>query len=297
MKITKLNEFKVKPIKIKKDDRVSYGHDLFPQVYHSTFLCAKTKSGKTTALLRMLENCAGKKTKFIVFCSTIYKDALWRTFMKMVKSKNKKIEKLNEKRLLEEKEPIPLIEFHAFTSLYDYDERGREQNILNQLVKKLEEDYIDDSDSDSDTDTDEEQEHDIIMTNDNRQNKKRKEKKELYQAPDYIIVLDDLSTELKSPALVSLLKKSRHNKLQVIISSQYYHDLLPAGRLQLDYILLWKNMNDEKLKIVHGDSNLPIDEETFIKLYHAITDGSYNFMYIDKNQGTIRKNFNELIEL
>ena len=295
MKITKLNEFKVKPIKVKKDDRLSYGHNLFPQVYHSSFLCAKTKSGKTTALLRMLENCAGKKTKFIVFCSTIYKDNLWRTFMKMIKSKNKKIEKKNEQILLEEKEPIPLIEFHAFTSLYDYDEKGREQNILNQLVKKLEEDYIDESDSDSDTES--EQEHEIIMTNDSRNKKTKKEKIEQYASPDYIIVLDDLSSELKSPALVSLLKKSRHNKLQVIISSQYYHDLLPAGRLQLDYILLWKNMNDEKLKIVHADSNLPIDEETFIKLYHAITDGSYNFMYIDKSTGTIRKNFNELIEL
>jgi len=294
MKITNINNFKVKKIKIKNDERESIGHDLFEQVYNSSFLCAKTKSGKTTTLLRILENCAGKNTKFIVFCSTIYKDTLWRTFIKMVKSRNKKIEKMNEKREINEQKPIPLIEFHAFTSIYDYNEKGREINILNDLIKNIETDCSDsDSDSDSDASCSDEE---IIMTNDNRNRKVKKEKKEKYMYPEYIIVLDDISTELKNPALVSLLKKSRHNKLQIIISSQYYHDLLPASRMQLDYILLWKNMNDEKLKIVHADSNLPIDEDTFIKLYHAITDNTYNFMYIDKLQGKIRKNFNELIE-
>jgi len=293
MKTTKINNFKVKPIKLQKDERESIGHHLFSQVYNTSFLCAKTKSGKTTTLLRILENCAGKKTRFIVFCSTIYKDQLWRAFMSMIKHKNKKIEKMNDRRSEQDKEPYPIIEFHAFTSLYDYDERGKEHNILFELVKQLEEQTIDtDSESESDSDEDET----ILKFNDKRM-KVKKEKPEKYISPDYIIVLDDLSTELKSPQLVSLLKKSRHNKLQIIISSQYYHDLLPAGRLQLDYILLWKNMNDEKLKIVHSDSNLPISEEEFIKLYHMITDNTYNFMYIDKGSGTIRKNFDELIEL
>lgn len=293
MKITKINNFKVKPIKVKKDDRISVGHQLFPQVYNSSFLCAKTKSGKTTALLRILENCAGKKTKFIVFCSTIYKDKLWKEFRKLIKIKNKIIERRNIKREEQDKEPLPLIEFQPFTSLYDYDEKGREINLLFHLVKKLEDEGYD---SESESESESEEENSILVNNDKRR-KIKKEKEEKYISPEYIIVLDDLSNELKSPHLVSLLKKSRHNRLQIIISSQYYHDLLPAGRMQLDYILLWKNMPDEKLKIVYADSNLPIDEETFIKLYHTITDGTFDFMYIDKGTAQIRKNFDELIEI
>jgi hypothetical protein len=37
-------------------------------------------------------------------------------------------------------------------------------------------------------------------------------------------LLDDLSTELKSPLLTKLLKENRHFKTKVIISSQYYKD-------------------------------------------------------------------------
>lgn len=57
--------------------------------------------------------------------------------------------------------------------------------------------------------------------------KKKKSKKSKYLAPEYMIIFDDLSSELKSRSLLSLLKFNRHFKAKLIISSQWLHDLLP----------------------------------------------------------------------
>ena len=67
--------------------------------------------------------------------------------------------------------------------------------------------------------------------------KKKKVKKSKYRCAEYMIVLDDLSNELKSKSLLTLLKKNRHYKSKIIISSQWLHDLLPESRKQIDVIL------------------------------------------------------------
>ncbi len=62
-------------------------------------------------------------------------------------------------------------------------------------------------------------------------------------------VLDDLSTELKSKSLVVLLKKSRHFG-SVFISSQWWHDLDPQSRAQIDYGLIYGGQREDKLEIM-----------------------------------------------
>src|SRR3954464_2715806 len=79
------------------------------------------------------------------------------------------------------------------------------------------------------------------------------QKKSKHQAPEYIIVFDDLSSELKSPSLLSLLKWNRHYKSKLIISSQWLHDLLPESRKQLDLFLIFKGFPKEKLALIHRD--------------------------------------------
>src|SRR6185437_11733738 len=70
--------------------------------------------------------------------------------------------------------------------------------------------------------------------------KRKKERVSKYQAPEYIIIFDDLSSELKSRSLLSLLKFNRHFKSKLIISSQWLHDLLPESRKQIDLFLIFK---------------------------------------------------------
>lgn len=71
----RINNQKVKAIPIPDEDkRPIKGFDICEEVYANIFLCARKKSGKTSALFKILKECASKKTIIVVFCSTCYKD-------------------------------------------------------------------------------------------------------------------------------------------------------------------------------------------------------------------------------
>ena len=62
----------------------------------------------------------------------------------------------------------------------------------------------------------------VIKSNDeeDEEGKPRKPRKSKHQAPEYMIIFDDLKSKLKSRSLLDLLKKNRHYKTKLIISSQ-----------------------------------------------------------------------------
>ena len=76
--LKQINDRTVKKIYIPEEDvRPVKGFDVCPEVFSNIFLCAKKKSGKTSATFTLLKNCVGKDTIIIVFCSTVYKDSNW----------------------------------------------------------------------------------------------------------------------------------------------------------------------------------------------------------------------------
>ena len=92
--------------------------------------------------------------------------------------------------------------------------------------------------------------------------------------------------------MVSLLKKNRHFKSKIIISSQYWNDLLPSSRKQMDNIMIFKSIPENKLKEIYHDADLSIDYATFIKLYKYATKEPFSFLYIDCNDNSFRRCFN-----
>ena len=62
-----------------------------------------------------------------------------------------------------------------------------------------------------------------------------------------MIVLDDLSNELKSKSLLTLLKKNGHYRSKIIISSQWLHDLLPESRKQIALFMVFKGFPEKKI--------------------------------------------------
>ena len=126
---------------------------------------------------------------------------------------------------------------------------------------------------------------------------RRATKKTKYLAPEYIIIFDDLSNELKSKSLVTLLKKNRHFKCKIIISSQHYNDILPESRKQADYMLIFKNITEKKLIEIHKDINVAVTFDEFMELYRFATKDKFNFLYVDCVNDEYRKNFNELITI
>jgi hypothetical protein len=261
--LKKINDEVVKPIPFSKasDVRPVKGSALFPEVYANVFFCAKKKSGKTVALIRSIHKCSGPRTKIMVFSSTFHRDENWTELKKWAHRKG-----------------IPI---QGYTSLVDDDGT----NLLSDLVKNLQEE--DDS----------EEAEKVRNLLDDSEEEEEKERPLKYQAPDWIFVLDDLSDELRKPIIATFLKKNRHFRAKMLVSSQYMNDLYPSARKQLDYVILFGGHSQKKIDEIHRDVDIHISKEEFYEIYKFATAEKYSFLYVDVRGGTFRRNFNEEIEL
>ena len=234
----KINNIKVKAIPQEKEEDLSKwkGNKIFSVQYPNVFLLAKKNSGKTCTIFTILKQTLTKNTEVIIFSSTVHKDKNMIHIVKYLKKK---------------KIPVAI-----FTSLY---EDGK--NKLQEFYESLENNF---SDSESDSDL-----HDIsedmaiqkyILTdpsNDEEEDENGQKKKE----PVYIVIFDDLSTELKDKSVPYFMKRNRHFKALCILSSQYLFDLAKDGRNQIDYILMFPSLPMDKVESIQKELDLNIKEK------------------------------------
>jgi len=286
----KINEIVVPPAKIEGagDKRPPRGEKLFSEPFANIFLSARKKSGKTSTIFYILQKIISKKTKLIIFCSTVHKDPIYASILKWCDKKG--------------------IDYETHTSLKD--EHGTD--LLQDLVDRLQ------NETEGEPQKEGKGHPPVVQQIDPRQllkmkgmglaqklldynlppvmtgeGKERKEKKSKYKERNYIVVMDDLSDELKAPSLTALYKKNRHFKMCTITSSQYYKDLQISARKNIDYYLLWKGLDDQRLESIYKDANLTVDFEVFHKLYQDASSKPYHFLYVDTVNDTFRDSFNE----
>ncbi len=270
LKLKKINKQIVKPVQLKtlkKDD--IRGNQLFDELYANVFICAKKKSGKSSLIWKILKECCGKNTKIVIFSATTKKDKTYKHIIKYFTNKGNDI------------------------ITYDSIMENKINNLTEVCDSLLQED-ITDSDDDEESSEDNKYKY-IIKTGD--EEKEKKKRKEKLISPEIIFIFDDLSAELRNPAVSSLLKCNRHAKSKVLISSQYANDIKPESLKQLDYCILFGGHSDDKLEKFHKDLDLSIDLDKFIEIYKAITAERFNFLYVDVVNELYRKNFNEQVEL
>lgn len=241
-----------------KDTRPVKGANLFPEIYSNIFLCAKKKSGKTSTIFKILKTCCGSNTKIIVFCSTLHKDSSWETIQAWADHYG-----------------------HPFNGNTSLKEDG--VDLLDELVEGLEKKTTPAAKIRNILDSDSEDEEE--------------KKPSRTRSPEYIIILDDLSNQLKSSSLTTLLKKNRHFKCKILISSQYLNDIPPESRKQMDYWILFKGHPKKKLLEIYQDADISVPFETFEAIYDFATEKPFSFLYIDPTDGTFRRNFNYQIEV
>lgn len=277
--LKQINNVKVTPIIQNTNKKKVYGSDLFQDPYCNIYLCASKKKGKTSVIWNILQHCITRKTILFLFVGTLHKDPSW---IKM-------IEWLDKHK----------IQHMDFTSLYE-DNLNQLDVILQKIAKDDDDDEEDEKDQ-SGGSIEIGNIKDFMPTwqvggNDDKEEElekkpiKKSNPKVLY--PEYCIICDDLSTELRDKSVTKLLKISRHYKMKFIISTQYLSDLPPGGILQMDYILLFKGMDSKKLKELHEKSGMSTELDEFIKYYQIATADKYNFLYYDKQNDSFRKNFN-----
>lgn len=267
--VKKVNDVSIKlPKSVANKNKLPVkGVEMFEEPYANIFLCARKKSGKSVVIFNILKKCVGRNTTVVFFCSTLYKDMVYKSMLEMLERNN--------------------INYVGYTSLKDGDTDNL-QLLVEALGKEGEEEYnAEKTEACKDNSA-----LSLLFDCGDVENAERKAPKPKYIAPEYIIILDDLSDELKSKSLVALLKKNRHYKTKIICSSQYYNDLLPESRKQIDYVLIFKNIPVAKLHEIYKDCNLSVDFEEFLKMYQFATKEDYGFLYVDCLKDKFRKKFN-----
>ena len=272
IKLKQINSEYVKPVKYTDgkvvDSRPIKGASLFEEIYSNIIIFAKKKSGKTTTLNKIVRDCATTDTTVMVFASTLDKDRNHISIKQYCKSHR-----------------IPYI---GYTSMKDDD-----IDIIDVLLQKLKAEAAEEEQSDSEEDeiVIPKKEQIVLFESDEDSEDEPKRRKNKFQAPQYLIILDDLSNELKSKVLTTLTKQNRHYKCKIIISTQYCCDVLPETIKQCDYALIFKGESKEKLQKIHGNLDLALDFDVFEEIYHNATKEKFSFLYISARTEEYRRNF------
>jgi len=246
------------------DKRPTKGFELCPHLYANIYLVAMKNSGKTTLIYNIINRCAGRNTKVIAFVSTFHNDVNWRMIEK----------KLEEKG-------IPL---QAFTSLLN-EEKVDQLATLMKIWQAPEEEGGGPAEAPK------------MVSFAIPEDAPKRERKLPYQSPEYIIVLDDLADDLKKKSVETLLKKNRHFKCKVIISSQWLNDIPPSALGQMSIVIMLRGFSEPKLAEFHSKARLSIPIEKFVEMYKDATSVPYGFLYIDLEHHKFRSKFDAQYEL
>lgn len=160
-------------------------------------------------------------------------------------------------------------QFEVFDSIYqeDEDEKGKKFkfNIIEDIFKdSLQEDPDD---------------------------KPKSSSKKKLVFPEIIIVLDDLpQNELRDKHVETVMKRNRHSKACIIISSQSAVDLTKTQINQLQYSILFKGIPEDRLRRLYEELRIWTSFETFEDIYRRATSDDYDFLLIDSEHNKFQKN-------
>lgn len=287
--LKRINNEKVEKVKFLIDDdkRPIRGYDLFPNLYSNIFNLAKKNTGKTVVTYKIIKTCCSKHTTVIAFCSTLYKDKCWASIMKMCKDKG--IPFIGHTSMIDDEgvDQLALLvnylsnkakaRYEAQLEKEDRKKKGyRKEKKINPILMN---ESSDDEDQDEDDDG------------------AKARAKSKFQEIEYMIIFDDLSTELKFKSFIKFMKENRHFLCKTVINTQWLCDLPPSGRKQIDYALVFKGQSRQKLEEIYKDCSLNVEPEEYFDIYDTATEKPYSFLYIDSKQCKFRQNFDKEYQL
>lgn len=272
----------------------------FPMSHPCCLAIGKKKSGKTNLIYHLLRNIVGKDTKVYIFCSTANRDATYKQMVHELENKNEVV---------------------VYNSLYRTEKNGKKKQTINQL-EELINSWQEDKPRKKKKKKEKEEKkvpevfqpfsnlkpemlgeghlfHKIFrqlggnetpaVETDDKPKRKRRSKK-IYS--DRIVLFDDLSEQLRDPMIASFLKKNRHYKATVIISSQHI-DINPGARANIDVLFAFKAISPAKVEILRRVADSDLDEKEFYNIYKEATNEPYSFLYANCRDNELYKRFDE----
>lgn len=289
IKRTKLappHPYDIVPIKKKKDDEEDKpirGAELISEMYPgSVALVAKTKSGKTTIINHILEHCVDDRTRVYIFCSTVEVDPSWIQIVKDLRSR--KVGVFTWPEMISGKRPNHVNHldqlYQRFKMEDDYEKAQKKQKKgLHEISRAPS--FFGGPNPVADPE------------NMGVKEKEEKDKERPDRVPKRYVILDDLSIpELHDSSVDTALKKTRHYKARVIISSQHIMHISKTAFGQLTAVLLWRGFSMDYIKsLVDGRLTVPLDYKRFYALYKEMTKEDFAFISVYQSDEQIRFKF------
>lgn len=283
------------------------GEELIDQQYGNIFCAAVTKSGKTVTISHVVRNTIDKRTRVVIFAHTAHLDKTYIHLINWLK-KHK-------------------IDHKVYTSLID--SKTKQNHLQNELdaiearLRKPEED----SDNEDGEDmskaaaptvavvpssiyrlwTNEEIRQALMMQEKSKQDmvskvisesKTKDSQKHKDRVPENVFILDDLSKQqLRSPAIINLLKEARHFKLRVFVSSQGILHIQPDSMQNLYEIWMWKGFSRKQIYQLADRISTSLSPDQLYHIYKQITSKKYQFMNMNLVNDTIRPSFGEFVDM
>ena len=295
----KPKKIKLKVIKTDADydpERV-LGKEMFPEVYSNIYIAGKKKSGKTQLLYNILDRCANKSTKVMLFSPTVEKDATYKEIGKMLKRKG--------------------IDFSTFDHFIDEDKTDLLAEFINKAKEEAEEEGREDKPAPPTSRKYVPIEEARMLFGDElprsqiakiqaaedkaaeeeaakAAEKKAKQKGKGKLAPEYILCFDDLGKDLRNKSISQLLIKNRHYRCKTIVLSQWLSYLEPAAIRQLDYAILFGGFPQDKLEDIHQKLDLSDTLEEFEQTYRNAVEKKYSFLNIGIADNSYRIKFDPI---
>jgi hypothetical protein len=261
----------VKPVTIPKLSKENIaGGDIFGELkYWTAFMIARKKSGKTSTINTILQQVVGPKTTVIIFCPTVNLDP---TYIKIREQlQEKEINTLFYEDIYDE-DGAPILE-NLIKAMKNIIENPPEPEI--QMVVKI---------------------NPVTMVKTYEQ-VEFVEKVEKKHYPRFIIIFDDMSHRLSDPNITRIIKIHRHIQSNIIISSQYVHDIPVGAWKNCDIAFLFRGLGQDKLELLDERLDLSVPFELLSKMYKQATEKPYSFLFINARADEYRVNFTDMFEL
>lgn len=262
------------------------GGDIIAEVYANISMIGRKMVGKTSTLYHILTQTLGADSYVYIFSHTINQDKSWINIKKWLKRND--------------------IEFEEFTEVTGNLEPIIELLRIEAKERRMEEDKeMEAKELGKLTPPPTKQIFKIDDTEDEKKVKEKKKKGKKWLTAQVFFIFDDISDELRIPAVSALLKENRHWLSKVIMSSQEVMKLDPASRKMTDVWLIYRG-EQNKLPQIYKDAEIKFPYELFEQMYEKSTNTErlkywqgdtekilYNFFYIDKDQNDFRSGFTD----
>ena len=276
--------YTIKPIKVKKDPSESkpvLGKELIPELYPGSMaLLAKTRSGKTTVINHIMEHCIDERVAVYIFCSTVSLDASW---IKVVKDlRHRGVHVVTYTSIFH-----PVTGANQLDALFkEFELQEKQQEKEKKTRKSLHEivqapKFLAAHNPVSDPD--------LVAPSESK-----KEEEYETSAPKRWIFVDDMSQEqLRAKCLDNNLKKCRHYKARILISTQHIIHVTPSALTQLSVVCFWKGFSPNYMAKLHDRLAMHsvIDFKQFWLLYTMATKEDHSFLTYYLTDGSFRSGF------